>query len=150
MPISAPIDNRSSTILFRIPHVSKLLAFKDVLKNKDSLVKLITAILKLGLPEILYVGYDDAFSPKKDIIAKKNDAAIIRICLHGKELVRRNHERTIKMIISELQKPRNLISMASETLSHDKDIIAVAISVESLLHQNKYKIDCEPVADHNS
>lgn len=71
MPISAPIDNRSSTILFRIPHVSKLLAFKDVLKNKDSLVALLTAMLKLGLPEILYVGYDDAFSPRKEVIAKK-------------------------------------------------------------------------------
>lgn len=138
MPPSSAADPRVSTVIFRIPHLSNLIIFKNVLGQKGSLVALVAEMLKLGHPEILYLGYDYSHSPRKDVLANKGNAAIIRVCVPGKELIRRSVHRTISMFIEELQKRRNVISVASETLSPEKDIIAVAMTVESITHYNKY------------
>jgi hypothetical protein len=132
-------------MLFRIPRISKLLIFKDVLSHPDALVSVVGEVLKLGDPDVLYLGYDPVHSPRKDVLAKSHDSAIIRICLPGKEIVRKDKAKAVKLVIDELQKPRNLISIASETLSIYENIIAVAISVESSRHYNKCHVDCMPL-----
>lgn len=145
MPKIAPNDPRISTLLFRIPHLSNLLIFKDVLKNSKALVELLTGILKLGNPEILYLGYDCFHTARKDVMSKTSDAAIVRICLPGKEIIRRDPNRTVKLLIDELQKPRKCVSLASEVLSQEKEIVGVAITVESVTHFNRFYEECAPL-----
>lgn len=129
-------EGRISTFIFRIPHISNLIIFKNVLKHKCTLVSLVTEMLKLDHPEILYLGYDCTYSPRKDVMANKSNAAIIRICVPGKELIRRDTQKTTALFIDELLKARNIITVATETLSWEKDIIAVAITAEPITHHN--------------
>ncbi len=131
--------------MFRVPHISNLLCFKSALSDKQALISVIKEILKLGEPEVLYKGYDPVFSPRKEVMSKIKDSAIIRVCIQGKEIIRRDPSKTVKLIMDELQKPRNLVSVASDSLNADKNIIAVAISVESSRHKSRYHVDCAPI-----
>lgn len=135
---------RISTLVFRIPHISNFLIFKDILENDNALISVVTEFLKLGEPEVLYQGYDYAHSPRKEVIEKKGNAALIRIGVLGKSLVRRNSKRTIALLIKELQKPRNRVTLASNTLCFEQDIVAIAISIESEFHYNKTMRESRP------
>lgn len=135
-------ENRTATILFRIVHVSNLLNFEDMLSKKIPPVALIIALLKLDHPEILYMGYDYADSPAKDKLLNAKDAAIIRICLPGKDVIRRSVSKTMELFIKELEKPRNIVTIASKTLDKENAVIGVSVTVESVTHRNKYNSDC--------
>lgn len=129
-------EGRISTFIFRIPRISNLIIFKNVLEHKCTLVALVTEMLKLDHPEILYIGYDCTHSPRKDLVANESNAAIIRICIPGKELIGRDAQKTTALFIDELLKAGNIITVTTETLSREKDIIAVAITVEPIAHHN--------------
>ncbi|RZJ72727.1 hypothetical protein [Flavobacterium sp.] len=143
--MSVPSSAKISTFLFRIPHISNLLCFNDALCDKDSLISVVSQILKLGDPEILYKGYDPVFSPRKEVMSKIKDSAIVRVCIPGKEIIRRDPAKTVRLVVDELQKPRNVISVASDTLSPYSNIIAVAISVESARHKSRFHVECAPI-----
>ncbi|RZJ67363.1 MAG: hypothetical protein EOO50_06360 [Flavobacterium sp.] len=93
----------------------------------------------------MYHGYDHAHSLRKDVIGKKGNAAVVRICIPGKEVIRRDKKRTINLLIKELQKPRNIVTLASQTICWEQDIIAIAITIESITHYNKHAVGCTPV-----
>lgn len=128
--IMSLLENREkvSTVIFRIPHVHNLLIFKDVLKNKDALVSILVEILKLGGPDVLYIGYDNLYSLPKDIILKHRDSAIVRISFPNEKIICKDAEQTINLAIVELQRLNGRISIASDTLSHERNITAIALS----------------------
>ena len=74
------------------------------------------------------------------MLSRSGNAAIVRICFNGKNVVCTYPARTLSLVCSEIRKPRNLISVATETLSRERDIIAVAMTVESLRHHNRYAV----------
>ncbi|MBD3581029.1 hypothetical protein [Flavobacterium selenitireducens] len=129
MPLTAQRE-KISTVIFRIPHVHNLLIFKDVLKNKDALVSILVEILKLGDPDVLYLGYDNLHSLPKDILLKDRDSAIVRISFPNKKIICKEPEQTIMLAIIELQRLNGQISIASDTLSHERNITAIALSAD--------------------
>jgi|GEM_PF-3203055 len=130
MPL-IPHKDRVSTILFRIPHIQNLLIFKNSLNKKDALVAIIIELLKLGDTDLLYVGYDNHHTPSKEAMSQLRDSAIVRLMFPKKDIIRRDISKTIDLIIDELQLDDNHISIACDTLSYDRNITAVALSVES-------------------
>ena len=144
MSFYAPKEGKISTVLLRIPHISHLLVFNDALKCKQSMVAVIVNLLKLGLPEILYTGYDANYQVKDDLLIAQTNSAVIKICIPGKEIIRRDPLRTMNLLLQELEKPRIHISVKSEQMDVEKSVISVALTVESIVHFNKFGAMCSP------
>lgn len=120
-----------STILFRIPHIQNLLIFKDALGNNEALVSILAELLKLRDPDILYIGYDNMHSPKKEVLSQLRDSAIVRVSFPDKNIICKDTKKTLGLAIHELQRFNNRIAVACDMLSRERNITAVAVSVNS-------------------
>ena len=133
MPL-LPIKDKVSTVLFRIPHINNLLCFKGALNSPDALVSVFSEILKLGDPDLLYIGYDEQFTLPKEVLLQQHDSVIVRMTFPGKKIICKDPQQTIGLAVTELQRINNRISVASDKLSREKNITAIAMSVVDLQH----------------
>ncbi|HEX8563333.1 MAG TPA: hypothetical protein VF676_10180 [Flavobacterium sp.] len=129
MPFKAlPPD--TSTLLFKLPHVSNLFVFKENLTNQHNMTRIVTEILRFGQLEMIYMGSaEDRSFNYEDYLQGCEDCAIIRVNLLDRPIFNRDLELARRQFVEELENIDNAITVDSNMISVNRNSSTVDIVI---------------------
>ena len=114
---------------FLIPHVSKLLIYKDNWNKSEVMRKVIAEVLKARLFTKLSVG-SQAIDYCNEYDPSCNDCAIINISLSGINNLSYTPSSVEKLFVDEISNPSNHIQWSSTRLSIEKNVSCLDVSID--------------------
>lgn len=121
-------DRDTLTLSFKIPHVSRLLIFKDNWNNCVIMRRVITELLMSGHYTKIYLGSnpDSNYSS----VMKDENCAIINIKIVGITLLEYKIDDYIDYFIAELQNRKNVLRFDNSLINRERQISSIRISIK--------------------
>ncbi len=140
MPFKA-LPKETSTLLFKLPHISNLFVFKENFSNHFGMVQIVTEILRYGKPEFLHIGEcEDNSVDYENLTEDCTDTAIIRVNLLENIFLTEEPEVITRLFIEELENHDNAITVDSNVIDSEINASTVDIviaPVNSKLRRNE-------------
>lgn len=120
----------TSTLLFKLPHISNLFVFKDNFSNDQAMVRIVTEILRFGQLEMIYMGNAECRVFDYDhYLLDCSDCAIVRVNLVDSLIEELNLDSARKQFVGELENVDNAITVESVVIDDCKNASSVDIVI---------------------
>ena len=115
--------------VFVIPHVSRLLIYKDNWNKSRVMRKVISEILQTGIVSKLYMGgkpnkYNHKYHPEH------NDCAVVNIKIHGINLLEYDPESVEELFSKEIRNETNVLHFDSTWLDVAQNISCIDVDIK--------------------
>ena len=120
----------TSTLLFKLPHISNLFVFKDNFTNHHGMVRIVTEILRLGQLEMIYMGDIEGKSFNYDeYLNGCTDCAIIRVNILDTTIPYRNLDSMRTLFVEALENEANAIEVDPNVINEKKNASTVDLVI---------------------